>query len=88
LTLTIKADEQRDIASVVIETKSALVPAREVETKFVIDRDSKGKVVGAELKSGIKNQMMIDQDGDLADDRGNKVQTDKPASEGKVVQFK
>lgn len=88
LTLTIKADEQRDIASVAIEAKATLVPAKGVETKFVIDRDGKGRIVGAELKSGVKNQMMIDNDGDLADDRGNKVQTDKPSADGKVVQFK
>lgn len=84
MTLTIKADEQRDIASVTIEAKPTLVPAKGVETKFVIDKDKKGRVVGAELKSGAKNQMMIDNDGDLADDRGNKVQTDG----SKVVQFK
>ena len=89
LTLTIKADDQRDIAAVAIETKSTIVPAKGVETKFVIDKDGKGRIVGAELVSGAKNQMMIDTDGDLADDRGNKVQSDKHTADGsKVVQFK
>lgn len=73
LTLTVKADENRDIASVSIQTKTSLVPAKDIETKIIMDYDASGKVVGDELKSGAKGQMFIDDDGDLADDKGNKV---------------
>lgn len=73
LTLTVKADENRDIANVSIQTKTSLVPAKDIETKIVMDYDAKGNVVGAELKSGAKGQMFIDDDGEIADDRGNKI---------------
>lgn len=73
MTIMLKADEKRDIASVSIQTKTSLVPAKDIETKIVMDCDAKGNVVGAELKSGSKGQMFIDDDGQIADDRGNKV---------------
>ena len=73
VTLTIKGDENRDIASVEIQAKSTLVPARNVKTAIILDQDSKGHVVAAELKSGSKGQMFTDTDGDVADDKGNKV---------------
>lgn len=73
LTLTVKADENRDIANVSIQTKTSLVPAKDIETKIVMDYDAKGNVVGAELKSGAKGQIFIDDDGEIADDRGNKI---------------
>jgi len=82
LTITLRADESREIALVDVEAKTTLAPPRAVATKFVIDRDERGQAVAAELKSGVKNQMMMDDDGDLADDRGHKVQA------GNVVQFK
>jgi hypothetical protein len=73
LKLTMKGDENRDIAITQIETKSALAPAKNIETKIVMDYDSQGRPIGAELKSGTKNQTYIDNDGDVADDRGNKI---------------
>ena len=73
LTLTVKGNENRDIASVDIQAKSTLVPARNVTTAIILDQDSKGRVVGAELKSGSKGQLFIDEEGDIADDRDNKV---------------
>jgi uncharacterized protein YuzE len=73
ITVTLKADEQRDIANVSIQAKSTIAPARNIETKIVMDRDQRGNVVGAELKSGVKGQTFIDTDGDIAEDTGNKV---------------
>lgn len=73
LTLTLKADEKRDIASVSIQAKSQIAPAKDIETKILMDRDNKGRVTGAELKSGIKGQTFIDSDGDVSDDTGNKI---------------
>ncbi|TLS37764.1 replication terminator protein [Pseudalkalibacillus caeni] len=73
LTVTLKADEQRDIAQVGIVAKSTIVPAKDIETKIIMDTDNTGKVIGSELKSGQKGQTYIDDEGDVADDTGNKV---------------
>lgn len=81
--IKVRGDERRDIAMVEVQTNSKLIPSKPLETKFIIDRDSKGKVVGAELVSGTKDQMMIDNEGDLADDRGQKIQ-----AENKVVNLR
>lgn len=73
LTLTLKADDKRDIAAVSIQAKSTIAPAKDIETKIIMDYDNKGKVTGAELKSGVKGQGYIDANGEIKDDRGNKV---------------
>ncbi|UYL94166.1 hypothetical protein PK52_gp51 [Geobacillus phage vB_GthS_PK5.2] len=73
LTVTLKADEKRDLAMVSVTAKSTLVPATPIETKLVMDYDSNGRVTGAELKSGIKGQTYIDEDGEIRDDKGNKI---------------
>jgi len=71
--LTFKADDNRDIAALTTQVKSTLVPARPSETKIILDYDERGKVTGAELKSGQKGQLYIDQDGEVADDKGEKI---------------
>lgn len=89
MAITLKSNDKRELAVTDINVKSALAPARPVQTEIILGRDADGKVEGAELKSGAKNQMMMDNDGDLADDKGNKVQSDKPTADGgKVVKFK
>ncbi len=49
LTLTFKADENRDVASVNIEAKTTLAPANSLATKILMDKDRNGHAVGAEL---------------------------------------
>ncbi len=73
LTLTLRGNELRDIASVSIVAKTKLAPARDVEAHLLIDQDSKGHIVAAELKSGAKGQMYISEDGEVLDDRGQNV---------------
>lgn len=73
LTATIKADEERDIATFEVQSKSMLVPAKPLSTRIIIDKDIDGTVVGAELKSGQKGQTYIDTDGSIKDDRGKVV---------------
>ncbi|PEJ46938.1 replication terminator protein [Bacillus sp. AFS002410] len=73
ITVTLKADEQRDIAQVSIEAKTTLAAAKPVETKIVMDYDGNGQVTGAELKSGVKGQMFVDDNGEILDDVGNKI---------------
>ncbi len=82
LTVSLKADEQRDIANVSITAKASLAPAKNIETKIVMGMDNDGKVIGNELKSGMKGQTFIDNDGDVADDTGRKLR------DSNVVNFK
>lgn len=79
LTVTLKADENRDIATFEVQSKATLVPAKALTTQVVIDRDGSGKIVGAELRSGQKGQMFLDEDGEVKDDKGNVVNFNKPA---------
>ena len=46
---------------------------KQIESKLIMDLDNKGKVTGAELKSGIKGQTYMDEQGDIADDQGHKI---------------
>lgn len=73
LTITLKGDEKRDVVFASVVAKSTLAPAKEIESKLIMDLDSKGKVTGAELKSGIKGQTYMDDQGDVADDQGEKI---------------
>jgi hypothetical protein len=71
--ISMKGDEKRDLANVTVTAATKLAPAKDIETKIVLDRDGRGKVVGQELKSGVKGQVFIDQDGDVAEDTGEKI---------------
>ncbi|WP_375104085.1 replication terminator protein [Paenibacillus sp. RS8] len=84
VTITIKPDEQREIGLVSVDNKPTLAPAHGIATKLVFGKDREGKAVAEELVSGVKNQMMIDDEGDLADDRGKKVEPEAIASTGNV----
>lgn len=84
VTIFMKPNENRDIADVSIQVKPTLVPAKELNTSFVLGYDKENKVVGAELQSGAKGQTFIDTDGDLADDIGEKI----PVEQNKVYRLK
>ncbi len=70
ISMTLSADEQRDLAMVDISVKTTLTPARSIGSKIVIDVDFEGNAVGQELKSNMPGQMMITESGDIADDVG------------------
>lgn len=72
MTVTLKGDEERNLSYVTIRGKSNISPPKDVQTKIILDRDRSGKVVGKELKSGIKGQMYIDDTGEILDDVGEK----------------
>lgn len=80
----IHGDDSRDIVNASVLAKSKLLHAKEVETKIMMDADRMGNVVGKELRSGIKNQMFIDPDGDVAQDDGEKVEEDQ----NRVISFR
>lgn len=71
--ITMKGDGNRDLANVSVSATSKLAPAKEIETKIILDRDAKGKVTGAELKSGVKGQTYIDNEGEVSEDTGEKI---------------
>ncbi|MEK5528492.1 replication terminator protein [Viridibacillus sp. FSL R5-0468] len=73
IVLTLKPNDERDLAPMQIDVKTQLAPAKGVNTKFLIGEDSAGFTAG-EMKSGMPGQMFIDQEGDVADDKGVKVE--------------
>lgn len=87
VSITLKANEKRNLANVIVDTKSTLVPAVGVETELIIDYTLDGKVTGAELKSGIPGQSYIDTNGEILDDKGKPLAVEEPVK-SKVVQFK
>lgn len=74
LTITLAADDKRDVVLTNVVGKSTLAPAKPIEAKLIMDLDNEGKVTGAELKSGIKGQTYVDiETGEIQDDRGTKI---------------
>lgn len=82
LTATLKPDENRDLVSFAVQSKAALVPAKPLSTIIMVDKAADGAVVGAELKSGKKGQLYMDDDGRVKDDKGNVVDINAKASRG------
>jgi hypothetical protein len=74
VTVNIYGDDNRDVVNASVVAKSKLQPAKEVQTKLLMGADDKGNVIGKELKSGAKGQMFVDNDGDVAQDDGEKVE--------------
>lgn len=87
VTMTLKANEKRTLASVLVDAKSALVPAVGVESELIIDYTPTGQITGAELRSGIPGQAFISEDGEILDDKGKPLPAEEPVNK-KVVQFK
>ncbi|KON88967.1 replication terminator protein [Cytobacillus firmus] len=74
LTITLSADDKRDVVLTNVVAKSTLAPAKQIEAKLIMDMDSQGKITGAELKSGVKGQTYYDTEtGEIQDDRGTKI---------------
>lgn len=88
LTVTITPNGKRSLADVQVSTKSALVPMKEVASSIIMDYDASGKVTGAELKSGIPGQTFIDEEGDIASDKGEKLSEIEQQRERKALGFK
>jgi hypothetical protein len=74
LTISLSADEKRDVVLTNVVAKTTLAPAKPIESKLIMDMDNKGKITGAELKSGLKGQTYIDvETEEIKDDRGTKI---------------
>lgn len=87
ITMTLKANERRNLANVLVDAKSALSPSVGVESELIIDFTPEGDITGAELKSGIPGQAYISNDGEVLDHLGKPIPAEEPVNK-KVVQFK
>lgn len=90
LTLTLRADDNRDVISVDINTKSALVPSKGVTTKMLLGTNPDGKIVSRELASGAPGQTYFGDDGVIRNDEGAPIEEDQKVSsidEHKKVKF-
>ena len=52
LEVTIKPNEHRNMAELIVSTSCTLQPAAPLETSIIIDKDISGKAVAAELANG------------------------------------
>lgn len=87
VTMTLKANEKRNLANVLVDAKSTLSPAVGVESELMIDFTTDGKITGAELKSGIRGQAYMNDDGEVLDDKGKPLPAEEKVNL-KVVQYK
>lgn len=87
VTMTLKANVSRNLASVLVDAKSTLTPAVGVESELMIDYTPDGSITGAELKSGIRGQAYINDDGEVLDDKGKPLPAEEKVNL-KVVQYK
>jgi len=83
--VNIHGDDSRDVVNASVVAKSKLLPAKEVQTKLLMGADDNGNIVGKELHSGAKGQMFLDNDGDVAQDTGEKVEKEDPS---RVINFR
>ena len=74
LNITLAPNEKRDASDVTVEVKTTLAPEVGVPTTMLLGRDINGKVHVNELKSGVKGQTYIDEQGDVRTDTGEKVE--------------
>ncbi|WP_426952816.1 replication terminator protein [Bacillus mycoides] len=88
LTLSITGDKKREVWDCQVQAKSKLAPTIEVGSKILMGRDHSGQIVGQELSSGVKGQYYIDTEGDVANDVGEKVETEEVSTENAVVDFR
>lgn len=93
ITVTLTADDHRDLMFLEAEVKSTLVARKSVGTKVLID-ELDGDVYANELKSNQKGQMFFDpDDSQLKDDKGKPVdeiekeQVLTPKETGEIIKF-
>ncbi|MPQ32465.1 replication terminator protein [Clostridium estertheticum] len=72
ISLVFNSDKSREMSDISITIKPTLAPATATETRILIDRDNKGRIVGAEYKKQIPGQMEMklecDEEGEVIND--------------------
>ncbi|MFY0127900.1 MULTISPECIES: replication terminator protein [Bacillus cereus group] len=86
LTLTLSGTKKREVLDCIVQAKSTLAPTEEIGTKILMGQDATGEIVGQELSSGIKGQMFIDRDGDIANDIGEKIVSEETQNKPKTLE--
>jgi len=71
--IKVKPNENRQVGTSEMTVKSQLAPSKGIPTSFVFDFDAEGKAVMQELITGDRNQLIINNNGDVSDDTGLKV---------------
>lgn len=87
LAITLKPDETRSLANVSVQAKTTLAPAISIGSVLMLDVDTKGNAVAAELKSGIPGQSYFNEDGEVLNDKGKPVLVEE-SKQNKVLGFK
>ncbi|WP_036126862.1 hypothetical protein [Lysinibacillus sphaericus] len=85
ITLTLKADDNREVIATNVDTKCTLAPSKGVATTMLLGTDSAGKVVGRELASGAPGQTYFGDDGKIRNDEGLVLEDDVQVVEDNVV---
>ena len=67
MTLTLKPNEQRSIATLEVDVKTSLAAPVGISTTLMIDRDEKGKVVAQEIYGKDPNQGTIPFDAETGE---------------------
>lgn len=85
ITLTLKADDNREVIATNVDTKCQLAPTKGVSTTMLLGTDTSGKVVGRELASGAPGQTYFGDDGQIRNDEGQVLEDEVPVVEDNVV---
>lgn len=62
LELTFSTDEERELSTVDVVTKTKLAPAKSIATKIIIDRDGQGGIIASEYGKQMKGQRYMKED--------------------------
>ena len=71
-------DEEREMTQVEIKTKTKLAPKVSVGTKFIIDRQMDGEIIGTEYKKQIPGQQAIKVNAETGEVIENKIEKLEP----------
>lgn len=74
ITIELMPTANRDVVDISSKIKTTLAPLTDVVTTVITGLDMRGRVEARELKSGIKGQMFIDENGEVRDDVGTSVE--------------
>lgn len=86
ITLTMKADETREVVSTSMDVKSTLAPQTGVATTVLVGKKD-GKTYANELKSNIPGQMFFDDEARLRTDIGQPVEEIEKGINSEVIDF-
>lgn len=74
ISLTLEPTKNRDGATIEVITKLTLVPTNSVTTMIYMDKDNKGNIIAGELIKGTTpGQIMIDDEGEITEQKIFKV---------------